>query len=95
MPKIIFIPEEKEIIVEKGITLFEAAQLLEEVDYECCKLKPVCGKCKVSIIEGMENISESKTLEKEYMEAQGYLPFERLACLCRVKGDSIVEIDKS
>ena len=52
MPKAIFFPEQKEIQIEKGITIMKAAEKAGVYINSLCGGNGVCGKCKVQITGG-------------------------------------------
>jgi 2Fe-2S ferredoxin len=57
-----------------------------------CGGSGICGKCKVIVNAGWENLSPQKELEKGVLtRLKGDLSRERLSCQTRVEGD--VEID--
>jgi ferredoxin, 2Fe-2S len=47
----------------------------------------VCGKCRVSISAGLENLSPMEPLEKKLMDKYGLSDQQRISCQCRALGD--------
>jgi len=90
MPKVKFVPQNKEIIVKAGANLLKTADgagLYIEGD---CAGKGSCGKCRVKIISGH---SDSHTAsEKKHLSAGELQAGWVLACQRRINQDSIVEV---
>ncbi len=83
----------KELEVNLGITILDAALDNNiELDHNCggnC----ACSTCHVIIEEGMENLSEMSDEEEDMLDTATGLTLEsRLACQCQVKGDIKVKI---
>ena len=51
-----------------------------------------CGACVISVVEGMDNLSEADSSEKEVLDSLAFGPCERLGCQAKVMGDVTVEI---
>ena len=87
---VIFQPDGKHGKVGYGITILEAARKLGVDLASVCGGKSLCGKCKVIIKTGKENlgkpiIAERKLLSKEELR-EGY----RLACVTKIRGNLII-----
>ena len=93
MPKITFVNKNKTVDVENGATILDAA-VEHGVDLEhACGGFGACSTCHVHIREGMKNISEITEEEEDKLDdAKGVTLDSRLACLCKVHGDVVVEI---
>ncbi|MBW2094021.1 MAG: DUF4445 domain-containing protein [Deltaproteobacteria bacterium] len=87
--KVLFLPDGKEVEVEAGITLMEAAEKAEVYINSLCGGKGVCGKCKVQIkSDGVRADKHSiGFLSKEEIE-KGFV----LACQTKVEEDMEVMI---
>jgi len=87
--KLFFLPDQKEMEVEHGTTIMEAAQEAGVYINSLCGGEGVCGKCRVQVTEG--NIRADKNsisfLSKEEV-MEGYV----LACQAKVYGDMEVVI---
>jgi len=87
--KLAFLPDNKEIEVENGTTIMEAAQKADVYINSLCGGEGVCGKCRVQVSEG--NIRADKNsiglLSKDEI-TEGYI----LACQTKVYGDMEVVI---
>jgi len=89
MIKITFLPDEKNIEVNKGTSILEALKKAGISIDTPCGGKGICGKCKVLVHKGISTIIsiEEKFLSKEEIK-EGF----RLACQTKVFKDSIIEI---
>ncbi len=90
MPKVTFIPQNKEVEVEAGIDLLKAADMAGLYIEGDCAGRGTCGKCKVKITEGEKNKptkAEEKHLSKKEIEA-GWV----LACQHKVENNLVVEV---
>ena len=67
--------------------------LLEEgivIDFACQNI--FCGRCKVTVLEGMENLEVEGALERDVKAKCGYGPSQRITCTLRVKGDVVLDL---
>ncbi len=87
MPRIKFLPHEKEIVVEDGTTLIRAAMDAGVHINASCGGEGVCGKCRVLIEAGTVEGGITEKLSQEDID-KGY----RLACRSKVKTDIVVRI---
>ena len=51
-----------------------------------CKGDGVCGKCRITVLEGMENISLETAVEKTLKVKNKLKPNERISCQLKVNG---------
>jgi len=93
LPKIKFLPLNKEFEVEAGQTILEAA-LKNNVHLEhACGGNCACTTCHVYIREGMQHLSEMEDDEADRMDtATGITLQSRLGCQCKIHGDVVVEV---
>ncbi len=87
--KVKFMPNEKEVEVERGTTLMEAAQKADVDINNLCGGKGLCGKCRVKVSNGKiraDKHSISLLSKEEILE--GYV----LACQTKVDSDMEVLI---
>jgi len=82
-----FLPHNKEIQVEDGMTVIRAAMEAGVHVNASCGGEGVCGKCRVIIEEGVVEDGISSLLDDGDIE-KGY----RLACLAKVKSNLVVRI---
>jgi uncharacterized 2Fe-2S/4Fe-4S cluster protein (DUF4445 family) len=87
MPKITFLPHEKDIQVDKGDVLIRAALEAGVHVNASCGGEGVCGKCRVIIESGRVENGLSERLSQQDIDS-GY----RLACLSSVTEDIVVRI---
>jgi uncharacterized 2Fe-2S/4Fe-4S cluster protein (DUF4445 family) len=86
--KVVFAPSSKEVVVEEGTSILDAARTANVYIDSHCNGKGTCGKCKVRVMEGTVNFitpTEIKLINESDREL-GY----RLACMSRVGGDITV-----
>jgi ferredoxin len=105
MPKVVFVNEKKEIEVQSGEILREAAlkaglQMNPGVTrFLNCLGHGLCGTCRILVKKGMENLGPKTIVEKAnlaihpitMLAALGHEDELRLACQVEVKGDCTVE----
>ena len=84
-PKITFLPDDQQIVIEPGVTLLEVAESNGLQIEAGCRMG-VCGADPVAIVSGMQNISEIGDDERATLERLGLAQNTRMACCCRVKG---------
>ena len=85
--KVIFLPYNKEIIVEDGANLLQAALEAGVHINASCGGEGVCGKCRVLIEHGEVEGGKALKLDPKDFD-RGY----RQACLSHVKSDLSVRI---
>ena len=102
MPKITFLPHEeicpqgKEIKVESGISICNAA-LANDIEIEhACEKSCACTTCHVYVREGLDSLNEAEENEEDYLDkAWGLEPDSRLSCQAIVgEDDLVIEIPK-
>ena len=86
-----FRPGEKEITVRKGTSLLHAAKQVIKIE-SLCGGRGVCGKCKVVIEDGMDNLSSLTDAEKSKLSGEELSRGYRLACRSLVYGDVAVRV---
>ncbi len=105
MPKVTFVNEKKEIEVEAGANLRDAARqagipIYGGLDkYLNCRGLGLCGTCRVLVKKGMENLTPKTFMERFNLNAHpltmlaaiGHEDEMRLSCQVRVNGDCSVE----
>lgn len=85
--RVIFRPDDKEVVVTDGMTLLEAAQMADIPLNASCNGKGSCGKCKLVLESGeIRTVPSSLLSEKE--KGKNYI----LACQSTVHGDVSVRI---
>ncbi len=90
MPKLVFIPQNKEIEVESGTNLLKAADQAGLYIEGDCAGKGTCGKCRVKIVEG--DPGNPTKAEQKHLSEQEIAEGWALSCQKRVKEDLTVEV---
>jgi adenylate cyclase len=80
MPKIQFLPDDKEIEAGDGETILQAALRAEIPLSHICGGNARCSTCRVIIREGMTNILPPNAAEKKIADLLTFDPSVRLAC---------------
>lgn len=69
--------------------------LLRETDWmHACGAKGRCTTCKMSVLEGEENLSKRTEAEEKYFEMNKLSAGERLTCQVMVNGDIKINVPK-
>ncbi|MBW1916303.1 MAG: DUF4445 domain-containing protein, partial [Deltaproteobacteria bacterium] len=84
MPKVMFLPEGKDVDLEAGITIMEAAEKASVFINSLCGGNGVCGKCRVQVKNGKVRADKNSIsyLSKEEIK-DGYI----LACQTTISDD--------
>ncbi len=90
MPIVTFTPSQKKIEVEQGVTLYDAALLLNLPVASSCSAEATCGKCNMIVLEGAENLSLQSEWERHLLAKEKKPLSDRISCLSRVFGDCTV-----
>lgn len=84
----------------KEVKINEITDVREALIDEGFKIRSICGgyaqcgMCKIKIIEGVENISEMKFLEKGLLGNVFHITKERLSCQVYLKGNLTIDISE-
>ncbi len=89
MLKITFLPDKKDIEVNKGTNALEALERAGINIDTPCGGKGTCGKCKILIKKG---ISTATLIEKNLLSEEEIKKGFRLACQAKLFQDSIIEV---
>jgi nitrite reductase (NADH) large subunit len=90
-PEITFLPDDRRIVAEAGLTLLEVAESNGLQIEAGCRMG-VCGADPVAIVSGMDNLSEIGDDERATLERLGLAENTRMACCCRLKGPVSVSL---
>jgi len=90
MPKITFLPSQKTLEVSSGTLLFDAALRAKLPVASSCSAEFVCGKCNMQVVEGGENLSPQRDLERKLLHRNGKPESDRISCVTRIYGDCTV-----
>ncbi|CUU02311.1 ferredoxin, 2Fe-2S [Candidatus Kryptobacter tengchongensis] len=75
------------ITCDFGETIFEVAMKNSIPLAESCGGEKICGHCRITVIHGIENLSEPEPDERKLMAEKRFSENERLACSTRIYGD--------
>lgn len=87
MPKITFLPDRRQVLVEENETLLEAIHKAGLYIHSICGGEGTCGRCKVAVKSGRYKTKPSRFISQEEA-SQGYV----LACQTHPESDMEVEI---
>lgn len=93
MPQVTFPKKNLTIEVPKGRSLKDAAHDAGLPVASSCNAEGVCAKCKLIVIQGMENLSSPNDRENFLRERLKIPKDNRISCLTEIHGD--VTIDAS
>ncbi len=80
MPKIQFLPDDKEIEAKDDETILQAAMRAEIPLAHICGGNARCSTCRVIVLEGMTNALPRNAAEKKIADLLNFDPSVRLAC---------------
>ncbi|HEY7295723.1 MAG TPA: 2Fe-2S iron-sulfur cluster-binding protein, partial [Dehalococcoidia bacterium] len=90
-PEVRFVPEERSAVTERGRTLLDVVEACGLRIEAGCRMG-MCGADPVSIVAGMENLSEIGSDERTTLERLGLAENTRMACCARVQGAVTVSL---
>jgi len=90
---IIFQPHGKRTEADKDNTLLEAAEKAGININSICGGEGLCGKCRVIIREGGENLSSPSKAERRALSREDLANGFRLACQARIKREGLIIIE--
>ncbi len=91
MPIIRFIKNLPEIQVESGAVLMKSLIAAGLPVASSCHGDGVCSKCRVRVVEGVENLSKIGDLEQTLRDRNRLSPEYRISCQTHVLGDVTVD----
>ena len=91
MPKIQFKKDFPAIEVEAGDNLMQSLLAADRPVASSCYGRGICSKCRVQVIEGMENLNPESNLEKELKKKNELGADLRISCQCSVNGDIVID----
>lgn len=92
MPKIIFLPIQKDGVVPEGTSILDAAERLGlELRHDCGGFA-TCSTCRIMVVEGQENLTEIDLDEENMLEEAQLAPPYRLSCQTKIQGDVVVKV---
>lgn len=92
MPRVTLQPAGKTLDVPSYASLLDAATLAGVTEVVCCGITPACGRCRVTLLEGEEQVTAPDPFEADQLRKERFLPGERFGCMAHVLGDVEVEV---
>ncbi len=91
MPKIRFARKFPDLEVESGTLLMEALLKAGFPVASSCHGDGICGKCRIQILEGVENLSKINEVEQLVRDRIGIAKEYRISCQSRVMGEILID----
>lgn len=91
MPAIRFVKNRPEIVVESGTVLMKALLEAGLPVASSCHGDGICGKCRIIIVEGAENLSQVNALEQMLRDRLRVPREYRISCQTQVLGDILID----
>lgn len=90
MPTITFMPSGKNLKVDAGTSLYDAAISAGLPVASSCSADFVCGRCNLRVLCGAENLSTQEPHELKLLLRDKKPLTDRISCMTRVLGDCTV-----
>jgi ferredoxin len=87
MARVTFFPLNKVREIKAGATILAAANQTGVPIGQSCSGDGICGWCRVTVIEGQDQLFPPSERESHLIAERGLGPDERAACMARIKGD--------
>jgi len=87
MPKIYYLPDDRMVEIESGISLLQASLKAGIPHIHVCGGNTRCTTCRVSILRGRENCLPRNEKEQAVADQLHFTPAIRLACQTKINGD--------
>lgn len=91
MPSIRFLKNYPEIVVEPGANLMKTLLKAGLPVASSCNGDGVCSKCRIRVLEGLENLSHINTIEQNMRDRLKIAREFRIACQTEVLGDILID----
>lgn len=91
MPQISFVKNKAALEVTSGTNLMQALLDANIPVASSCHGDGVCCKCVITIVKGLENLSERNETEIELLDRNPLAPNQRVSCQTLVLGD--IQVD--
>lgn len=91
MPTIRFVKKFPDLNVESGAVLMEVLLLAGLPVASSCHGDGICGKCRIHILEGSENLTKIGPIEQIVRERLKVPREFRISCQTRVTGDILID----
>jgi uncharacterized 2Fe-2S/4Fe-4S cluster protein (DUF4445 family) len=90
--EVTFQPYGKRLSVESGLTILDVARRIGVDITSLCAGKGTCGKCKVKVEFGSENVEPITQKEMKHLSREEVNEGYRIACLTRILGKMIISV---
>jgi len=91
MPKISFTKDFPPITVSRGETLMKALLNAGRPVASSCHGDGICSKCRMTIVDGLNNLSRYTDLEKQLRDQHKLEKKIRISCQTQVLGDITID----
>jgi 2Fe-2S ferredoxin len=91
MPTIRFVKKYPEIQVESGANLMEKLLMAGLPVASSCHGDGICGKCRIRIITGVENLSKIGSVEQLVRDRLNVPREYRISCQTQILGDILID----
>ncbi len=93
MPKVRFLPQDREVEVPVGTSILQAAQKAGAPEGSACGGVCACSTCHVYVDEGADLLSEASEDEEDILDkAFDVQMSSRLGCQAHITGDGLVAV---
>lgn len=91
MPKIHFVKNRPSLEVEAGANLMQSLLAAGLPVASSCHGDGVCAKCRIQIVDGLQNLSKINDLEHTLRDRNRLASDQRISCQSFVMGDITVD----
>lgn len=91
MPRISFVKNRPPLEVQSGANLMDALLNAGLPVASSCLGDGVCGRCRIQVIQGKENLSAINTIEEIVRTRLRVPPDVRISCQTLVLGDVVID----
>lgn len=91
MPTIEFRKNYPPIPVPNRVNLMEALRKAGMPVASSCQGDGVCGKCVITVLNGLDGLSSPTPLEEKLKIEQGLNHHQRISCQTQVDGDIVID----
>lgn len=92
MAKVTLLPQQLEIDVNAGESVFAAIRRVGVLVPTACNGKGTCGLCRVKVISGKENLDPPSPVEVRHLGNTYFITKLRLSCQVHPTGDVTLEL---
>ena len=92
--KVKFTPQNKEFEIKPNQSVLNLAQEHDIHIQSVCKGLPSCAECRVTVVEGLENLLPPMENELDLIGTAYFVDNRRLSCQMRCFGDVVVDLSE-